>query len=138
MNLYGIDKAFFSVFLSYGLVLIFSFFSCSLRYPRQKGVVRFYRSIPEHCKTVKGLKQKKIIPIYTEKQLRDHYKITFLIRFNDNKSPTLYGALYHQDQEKNLYCMALLKGKFAVFSDSPIGRRRNVIQEVCAPIRECR
>ncbi len=137
MNLTQKTQKIFFTFCSSGLILAF-FFSCSLRHPKQKGVVRFYNSIPENCKTVKGLKQKQVIPVYTEKQLRDHYNITFLVRFNDDESPSLYGALYHQDQEKNLYCMALRKGKFAVFSDSTVGRRRNVIQEVCYPIRECR
>ena len=137
MNLTQKTQKIFFIFCLYGLTLAF-FFSCSLRLPKQKGVVRFYNSIPENCTTVKGLKQKQVIPVYTEKQLRNHYNITFLIRFNDNESPSLYGTLYHQDQEKNLYCMALLRGKFAVFSDSPIGKRRNMIQEVCYPIRECR
>ena len=102
-----------------------------------RSVVTFYNTIPPLCNTVRGLKQKKIIPVHNEKQLRKHYGLTFRIRFNDKVSPTLYGALYYQDDANNLYCMALPNGRFALFRDSKIGRRKNIIQEVCYPIQEC-
>ena len=121
------------------IFFLFSFiassFSC-LR-PKRKGVVHFHDQVPPFCNKGRGLKQKKIIPVHSEKELRQHYGLTFQIRFNDGISPRLYGALYYQNVKKNLYCLALPNGRFASFSDSKVGRRRNVIQELCHPLQEC-
>ncbi len=120
----------------FGLIGCF-FATCAWFNHKQQGVIYFHDNIPSICNTSHGLKQKKIIPVYSEKQLRDHYGLTFEIRFRDHKSPRLYGALYYQDPKKNLYCMALPNGRFASFSDSKIGNGRNLIQELCYPIKEC-
>ncbi|MFN3604951.1 MAG: hypothetical protein ACK4UJ_09605 [Leptonema sp. (in: bacteria)] len=104
----------------------------------QWGAVEIYEHIPERCKHTKGLKQKKVILAKTEKELIEHYGITFLIYFNDGVSPILYGTLYHFDPENNLYCLALPNGKIALFRDKQIDfYRNNIIQEICYPIKPC-
>ena len=104
----------------------------------QRGAVTFYDNIPPPCQTVRGLKQKKVIQVYSEEQLRKHYGLSFRVRFNDGVSPQLYGVLYYQNKKQNLYCMALPDGRFAMFRDSRIDRHRtNMIQELCYPIQEC-
>lgn len=124
-------------------LLLFSFShvaSCLCLRPKKQGVVLFHDEIPIFCNRGRGLKQKKIIPVYSEKELRQHYGLSFQIRFNDGLSPRLYGALYYQNRKKNLYCMALPNGRFASFSDSKVKHRRNaqnVIQELCYPLQEC-
>ena len=77
-------------------------------------------------------------PVFSEQELIKHYGISFLIRFRDQASPQLYGALYYLDQEQNLYCMALPDGRFAVFSNSRIGGKDNIIQEICHPLKKCK
>ena len=106
---------------------------------KKKGpsVVTISNHIPKVCNTSLGLKQKIIKAVYNEKEMREHYGITFLVRFNDEFSEDLYGVLYYQNEKKNLYCMALADGKFAIFSNSKIGNGNNIIQEICYPIKEC-
>ncbi|MCB1164660.1 MAG: hypothetical protein KDK37_02710 [Leptospiraceae bacterium] len=102
------------------------------------GVVEIYDSIPKQCNEVRGLKQSEVKAAHSEQELIDHYGITFIVRFQDKKSPVLYGTLYYQNPRKNLYCMALPDGRFASFSDSQIDtNRKNFIQEVCHPLQTC-
>ena len=113
---------------------------CSLftRIPASTGVVQFYDDIPAECATTSGVKQSVVRRVTSESDLRKHYGLTFKVHFNDNVSPTLYGTLYYQSGERNLYCMALPDGRFATFQDSQISQnRRNVVQEVCYPIQDC-
>ncbi|MCB1326068.1 MAG: hypothetical protein KDK35_12600 [Leptospiraceae bacterium] len=117
------------------------FFSalCSL-FQRQttRGAVTFYDSIPAQCNTTRGLRQQEVRVVHSESELREHYGLTFIVRFNDGVSPALYGTLYYQDQSLNRYCMALPDGRFAVFSDSSIdAETNNFVQEVCYPIKDC-
>lgn len=102
------------------------------------GAVAYFAEIPARCNTVRGIKQKVIRRVRSEQELRDHYGLTFLVRFNDGVSPPLYGSMYYQNRDENRYCMALVDGGFAVFSDRKVGIKRNVIQEVCYPIQVCR
>ncbi len=100
--------------------------------------MQFYDTIPPHCNTTAGLKQKVVRPVYSERELIQHYGLSFRVYFNDNVSPYLYGALYYQNRKQNLYCMALTDGRFAVFSDSQIDEhKRNMIHEVCYPFKDC-
>lgn len=103
------------------------------------GVVSFFSSVPAGCTEANAIKQKKVKSVSSQSELESHYKITMLVRFQDNVSPSLYGTLYYQNREKNLYCMALPDGRFAAFSDSQVSaNRKNMIQEVCYPIQKCR
>ncbi len=111
--------------------------SCATFFGNRKGAVRYYSGIPSQCSTTRGLKQREVIRAQSEAQLREHYGLTFLITFNDGVSPPVYGSLYYNSPEQNLYCMALPDGRFAVFSDSEVGARRNMMQEVCYPIKDC-
>ncbi len=112
--------------------------SCALFTGRsEKGAVTFHRGIPDNCDTTRGLKQKVVKRVTSEEELRRHYGLTFLVQFQDGVSPRLYGTLYHQNEDANFYCMALPDGRFATFSDSKVGDRNNVSQEVCFPIKEC-
>ncbi len=126
-------------FLILLIVLIQFEGTCSKRKKNPTGpsVVHFHKEIPKFCSTTMGLKQKKVIPVFSEKEMQEHYGITFLVRFNDDNSDSLYGVLYYQNQRKNIYCMALPNGTFASFSDSSIGQRKNIIQEICYPLHEC-
>lgn len=102
------------------------------------GVVEIYDFIPKFCNKTQGIKQKQVILAKSEKQLIEHYGITFLVSFNDQISPILYGTLYYIDPEKNLYCMALPNEKIAVFKDRKLDAyRNNVMQEICYPIKLC-
>lgn len=104
----------------------------------RSGVVEFRNEIPAECNITMGLKQKSVRAVYSERELIQHYGLSFQVHFNDRISPDLYGALYYQNPESNLYCMALPDGRFAVFQDSQIDEhRRNVIQELCYPIKDC-
>ncbi len=104
----------------------------------ERSVVRYYDSIPRECDTTQGIRQKQVIQASSDQELKDHYGLTFLVWFNDGISPVLYGTLYYQSEKRNLYCMALPDGRFAVFHDRQIDRhRRNVVHEVCYPIKEC-
>ena len=116
--------------------MFFTFIACIN--PKKTGVVNFHDEIPLICDEGRGLKQKKVIAVHSENQMREHYGLTFKIRFQDGVSPRLYGALYYQNPKKNLYCMSLPNGRFASFSDSKIGRLRNIVQELCYPIQECK
>lgn len=103
-----------------------------------EGAVSFYDSVPEQCNEVRGLKQNSVKGGDSEKELIEHYGITFLVRFQDQKSPQLYGTLYYQNPRENLYCMALTDGRFASWGDREIDvNRRNFIQEVCYPLQSC-
>lgn len=122
--------------------LILNFLFCSLIFKKevsyQFGVVEIYDYIPKQCKETKGLKQKKVILAKSEEELINHYGITFLVYFNDQVSPILYGSLYYFDPDNNLYCMSLPNEKIAVFRDKKIDQyRNNIIQEICYPIRPC-
>ena len=112
-----------------------------LKKPDEKkstGTVTYLPNIPSNCTTTTGIKQKIVKKVTSEAELRKHYGLTFKVRFNDQVSPTLYGALYYQDKNQNLYCMALPDGRFAVFHDSQISEnRKNIIQEVCYPLSDC-
>ncbi len=131
------SQKYFHIFLT-GIFFLKIFCTTILR-PKKIGVVYFHDTVPAQCKVTRGIKQKKVIPVYSENELRKHYDLTFQIRFNDEKSPRLYGSLYYQDREKNLYCLALPNGRFATFSDSKIDiYRHNIIQELCYPIQECK
>ncbi|MBX7057954.1 MAG: hypothetical protein K1X75_07795 [Leptospirales bacterium] len=110
---------------------------CAFILSERHGAVRIYSSIPSQCSTTRGLKQSRVIAVQSENELREHYGLTFLVSFNDGVTPPVYGALYYNDPAENLYCMALADGRFAVFSDSAVGPRRNVMQEICYPIKEC-
>lgn len=115
-------------------------FSCSPSPDRvgNSGVVRYYDSIPSECNEIRGLRQKELKQVKTEQELRNHYGMTFHVWFNDGITEELYGALYYQNREENLYCMALPDGSFAVFEDSQITNfRKNVAHEICYPLREC-
>ncbi|MBW7858084.1 MAG: hypothetical protein H3C43_07325 [Leptonema sp. (in: Bacteria)] len=102
------------------------------------GAVTYVNSIPNNCTTTTGIKQKVVKKVTSESELRQHYGLTFKVRFNDQVSPTLYGALYYQDNKQNLYCMALPDGRFATFHDSQISEnKKNIIQEVCYPLSDC-
>ena len=102
------------------------------------GVVRIYSDIPRSCRTTRGLKQQVVKKVTSEEEMRKHYGLTFLVHFNDNVSPPLYGVLYHQNKKKNKFCMALPNGEFAVFKDRQIDEhKRNIVHEVCYPLREC-
>ena len=103
-----------------------------------EGAVSFFDSVPEQCNEIRGLKQSRVASADSEQELIDHYGITFLVRFQDKESPTLYGTLYYQNPRENLYCMALTDGRFASFGDKQISQnRRNFIQEVCYPLQNC-
>lgn len=104
---------------------------------RTVGAVQFFAAVPAVCPATRGIKQKTVRRVTTEQELRDHYGLTFAVRFNDGVSPTLYGSIYYQNRAENRYCMALVNGSFAVFADRKIGVKRNVIQEVCYPIQPC-
>lgn len=104
---------------------------------KRAGVVSFFSEVPALCNTARGIKPRDIRRVRSEQELRDHYGLTFLIRFNDGVSPPLYGSMYYQNRDENRYCMALVDGGFAMFSDSRIGKKRNLIQEVCYPIQPC-
>lgn len=131
--------------MKYLIVLVFlilNFLFCSLIFKKevsyQFGVVEIYDYIPKQCKETKGLKQKKVILAKSEEELINHYGITFLVYFNDQVSPILYGSLYYFDPDNNLYCMSLPNEKIAVFRDKKIDQyRNNIIQEICYPIRPC-
>lgn len=113
------------------------FSGCHFLLGDRQGAVRYYSNIPSQCSVTRGLRQKEVARVTSEQQMRDHYGLTFLITFNDGKSPALYGAMYYQSQEENRYCVALPDGRFAVVEDSLIGSRRNMMQEVCFPIKDC-
>ena len=124
------------------IIIIFFLFNITFlnsKTKKKKGpsVVTISNQIPKVCNTSLGLKQKIIKAVYNEKEMREHYGITFLVRFNDEYSEDLYGVLYYQNEKKNLFCMALADGKFAIFSNSKIGNGNNIIQEICYPIKEC-
>lgn len=106
-------------------------------FSKKHGVVTFYNSIPSKCPKSRGLKQKVIKPVYSHSEMINHYGISFLIRFQDKISPDLYGVLYHQNKDKNLYCMALPDGRFALFHDQIINSKSNIIQEICYPLKNC-
>ncbi len=101
------------------------------------GAVDFFGEVPALCNRTRGIKQQTVRRVTNEQELRAHYGLTFVVRFNDGISPPLYGSMYYQNQNENRYCMALTSGHFAMFSDRPIGIKRNLIQEVCYPIQEC-
>lgn len=103
-----------------------------------RGVVRYHTDIPTDCRTTSGIKQPVVRRVSSEAELRKHYGLTFKVHFNDGVSPTLYGTLYYQNKDRNLYCMALPDGRFASFEDSQVSEhRRNVMQEICFPIQDC-
>lgn len=103
-----------------------------------RGVVRYHTDIPADCPTTSGIKQSVVRRVSSEGELRKHYGLTFKVHFNDGVSPTLYGTLYYQNRDRNLYCMALPDGRFASFEDSQVSEhRRNVMQEICFPIQDC-
>lgn len=112
--------------------------ACSSFFGRStQGAVTFYRSIPDICNTTRGLKQKTVIRATSEEQLRSHYGLTFLVRFQDGISPPVYGTLYYQNQDQNRYCMATPDGRFAVFANSQVNGIDNIVQEVCFPLKDC-
>lgn len=128
------------LFLFTGIVLSSVLSHCGMIRPpeNRSGVVRFTKEIPTECNTTTGLKQKVVRAVYSERELIQHYGLSFQVHFNDKKSPDLYGALYYQNRDTNLYCMALPDGRFAIFMDSQIDEhRRNVIHEVCYPLKDC-
>lgn len=125
----------------YALCTVLFFSACSLFQPRieEDGAVTFHRSVPEFCNEVRGLNASEVRSARSEQALIDHYGMTFMVRFNDGISPQLYGTLYYQNRDENLYCMALPDGRFASFSDSRIDEfKTNVIQEICHPLNSCR
>lgn len=102
------------------------------------GAVTFHNDIPPDCAVVQGLKQTVVKRVTSEQDLIKHYGITFRVRFQDQVSPELYGALYYQNLTENKYCMALPDGRFAVFGDKKLAENSmNVSQEVCYPILKC-
>ncbi len=112
--------------------------SCSTFFGRKtQGAVTFYSDIPGQCNTTRGLKQKTVIRATSEQQLRSHYGLTFLVRFQDGVSPPIYGTLYYQNEDLNRYCMATPDGQFAVFANSKVNGFDNIVQEVCFPIKDC-
>ena len=112
--------------------------ACSSFFGRKtQGAVTYYNDIPELCNTTRGLKQKTVIRASSEDQLRAHYGLTFLIRFQDGVSPPVYGTLYYQNQDLNRYCMATPDGRFAVFANSQVNGTDNIVQEVCDPLKDC-
>ena len=123
-----------------GIALFSALLQCGMIRPSEgrSGVVQFTKEIPAECNTTTGLKQKVVRAVYSERELVQHYGLSFQVHFNDKKSPDLYGALYYQNRDTNLYCMALPDGRFAVFQDSHIDEhKRNVIHEVCYPLKDC-
>ena len=102
-----------------------------------RGVVTSYSGIPSSCTTTLGLKQKVVKQAQSEDELIRHYGLTFLVRFQDGESPALYGTVYHQDPDANKYCMALPDGRFATYTQSKIGVKDNMYQEICYPLRDC-
>jgi len=123
-----------------GIALSSALTQCGMIRPSEgrSGVVQFTKEIPTECNTTTGLKQKVVRAVYSERELVQHYGLSFQVHFNDKKSPDLYGALYYQNRDTNLYCMALPDGRFAVFQDSQIDEhKRNVIHEVCYPLKDC-
>jgi hypothetical protein len=104
---------------------------------KQQGAVTYYSSIPDLCSTTRGLKQKTVVRASTENELRSHYGLTFLIRFQDGVTRPVYGTLYYQNEDLNRYCMATPDGRFAVFSNSQVNGLDNIIQEICFPIKDC-
>ncbi|MCR9144153.1 MAG: hypothetical protein NXI24_18035 [bacterium] len=134
----------FSRHLFFGTVaaMLTLFFSvapgCSSFLGREtRGAVTFYNDIPDQCNTTRGLKQKTVIRATSESQLRSHYGLTFLVRFQDGVSPPVYGTLYYQNEDLNRYCMATPGGRFAVFANSRVNGVDNIVQEVCYPIKDC-
>ena len=127
--------------MKYSIPIFLMFISsCSIfvKKPKMQGAVQFYSEIPEQCGTARGIRQKTIEKITSENQMRSHYGLTFLVRFNDGISPVLYGVLYYQNSSENKYCMAVNDGTFAVFSDSQIDEhRKNIIHEICYPLNDC-
>lgn len=127
------------LFLTVLAVLVAALSACSSFFGRETvGAVRFQNSIPDECNVTRGLKQKKVIRATSENQLRSHYGLTFLVRFQDGVSPPVYGTLYYQNKDLNRYCMATPDGRFAIFANSQINGEDNIIQEVCYPLKECR
>lgn len=111
---------------------------CFLLPWKKYGVVRLYNDIPGSCNSTRGIKQKVVKKVFSEEEMRQHYGLTFLVYFNDRKSPPLYGVLYYQNRKENKYCMAMPDGKFAVFKDRAVDQyKRNIVHEVCYPLREC-
>ena len=104
---------------------------------KTQGAVTFYGDIPDQCNQTRGLKQKVVIRATSEDELRSHYGLTFLVRFQDGVSPPVYGTLYYQNEDLNRYCMATPDGRFAVFANSQVNGYDNIVQEVCYPIKEC-
>jgi len=130
----------FSAFLFSSLILFFA--SCKTTgeqkpIPVRQGAVEFFNSIPEGCTATKGIKQQSVARVTSEQALRSHYGLTFQVRFNDGVTAPLYGSLYYQSASENKYCMALPDGRFAVFQDSKVGEKPNVMQEVCYPLQDC-
>lgn len=89
------------------------------------------------CAEIKGLKINEVKLAYSEEELIQHYKMTFLVHFRDGISPILYGSIYHFDFDQNFFCMALPNGSIASFYDHYINGKSNVIQEICYPIKTC-
>ncbi|MCE9598003.1 MAG: hypothetical protein K8S54_08545 [Spirochaetia bacterium] len=131
-----IVKSIVTAFLILGFAVSCGFFQPT---QRSKGAVKFYPDIPPDCNTTKGLKVTTVKRVTSEKDLIEHYGLTFRITFQDKISPDLYGALYYQDEKENKYCMALPDGRFATFEDSKLApNKNNVMQDLCHPIVSCK
>lgn len=140
MNRPALRKSLYFLLPGMALITLLPVIGCAESPDRvgPSGVVEYYNHVPSSCDTVRGLRQKELIPVHSEKRLREHYGMTFHVWFNDGVTEELYGTLYYQNEKENLYCMALPDGNFAVFHDRMVDRhKKNIAHEICYPLREC-